>query len=44
MRFLSFKENNLEGGRPTQEYILTLDIAKEICMVAGASPRAKQRT
>ncbi|WP_082137142.1 phage antirepressor KilAC domain-containing protein [Clostridium haemolyticum] len=39
---LSFKENNLEGGRPTQEYILTLDIAKEICMVAGASPRANK--
>ncbi|WP_231147879.1 antA/AntB antirepressor family protein [Clostridium botulinum] len=39
---LSFKENNLEGGRPTQEYILTLNIAKEICMVAGASSKANK--
>lgn len=28
------------GGRPSIEYILKLEIAKEICLVAGASPRA----
>lgn len=28
------------GGRPSVEYILKLEIAKEICLVAGASPRA----
>ena len=30
------------GGRPTEEYILKLEIAKEICLVAGASPRANE--
>ena len=30
------------GGRPTEEYILKLEIAKEICLVAGASPRANK--
>lgn len=30
------------GGRPTVEYILKLEITKEICLVAGASPRANE--
>ena len=30
------------GGRPSVEYILKLEIAKEICLVAGASPRANE--
>lgn len=28
------------GGRPSIDYILKLEIAKEICLIAGASPRA----
>ncbi|MCG6589483.1 phage antirepressor Ant, partial [Clostridioides difficile] len=31
-----------QGGRPAIEYILNLEIAKEICLVAGASPRANK--
>ncbi|WP_200801810.1 antA/AntB antirepressor family protein, partial [Clostridioides difficile] len=31
-----------QGGRPTDEYIIKLEIAKEICLVAGASPRANK--
>ena len=31
------------GGRPTEDYILKLEIAKEICLVAGASPRANEQ-
>lgn len=27
------------GGRPSIDYILKLEIAKEICLVAGASPK-----
>ena len=30
------------GGRPSMDYILKLEIAKEICLVAGASPRANE--
>lgn len=30
------------GGRPSIDYILKLEIAKEICLVAGASPRANE--
>ena len=32
------------GGRPSLEYILTVDIAKEICMVVGVSPRTNAET
>lgn len=40
--FFAFKGENPKGGRPSQEYMLKLDIAKEICMVAGANPRASK--
>ena len=33
-----------QGGRPTTEYILTMDIAKEICMCVGVSPRTNEET
>ena len=32
------------GGRPSTEYILTTDIAKEICMVVGVAPRTNAET
>lgn len=32
------------GGRPSIEYILKLDIAKEICMVTGIAPRTNDET
>ena len=32
------------GGRPSTEYILTTDIAKEICMVVGVAPRTNPET
>ena len=31
------------GGRPSIDYILKLEIAKEICLVAGTSPRANEQ-
>ncbi len=38
---LHFKgKQNGSGGHNKKDYILKIDIAKEICMVAGASPRA----
>ena len=32
------------GGRPGVEYILTVDIAKEICMGVGVAPRTNEET
>lgn len=32
------------GGRPSIEYQLTVELAKEICMVAGVAPRANKET
>lgn len=32
------------GGRPCIEYQLTVELAKEICMVAGVAPRANKET
>lgn len=36
-KVFSLQGNNSKGGRPTEEYKLTLDIAKEICMITGLS-------
>ena len=43
-KVLPFKVKNLSGGRHTEEYILVLDIAKEICMKVGAAPRTNKET
>ncbi|MBW6411844.1 antA/AntB antirepressor family protein [Clostridium weizhouense] len=40
---LKAKTSNV-GGRPTIEYILTIEIAKEICMIAGIAPNANEET
>lgn len=43
--FSSLKGKTSEnGGRPSTEYILTLDAAKEICMIAGVAPRSNKET
>jgi anti-repressor protein len=39
--FFPLKEES-KGGRPLIDYILKLETAKEICLVAGASPRANE--
>ena len=39
--FFPLKEES-NGGRPFIEYIIKLETAKEICLVAGASPRANK--
>ena len=41
--FLPLKEEST-GGRPSIEYVLKLDTAKEICMVVGVAPRANSET
>ena len=41
--FIPLKEEST-GGRPSVDYILTLDIAKEICMVVGVAPRTNAET
>lgn len=40
--FCSIKEST--GGRPSVDYILTLDIAKEICMVTGVGSNTNKDT
>ena len=41
--FLKGKTSEI-GGRPSTEYQLTVELAKEICMVAGVAPRANKET
>ena len=41
--FLKGKTSEV-GGRPSTEYQLTVELAKEICMVAGVAPRANKET
>lgn len=41
--FFPLKEES-SGGRPGIEYVLTVDIAKEICMCVGVSPRTNEET
>lgn len=41
--FFPLKEEST-GGRPSIEYQLTVELAKEICMVAGVAPRANKET
>ena len=42
--FIRFKTKNPNGGRPSEEYTLTLECAKEIAMVTGATPRMNKET
>lgn len=43
--FSSLKGETSEvGGRPTTEYVLAIDTAKEICMIAGVAPRTNEKT
>lgn len=41
--FFLLKEESI-GGRPRIDYIIKLDIAKEICMVVGVAPRTNEET
>ena len=40
---VAFKDELSKTGQTKNEYILKLEIAKEICLVAGASPRANEQ-
>ena len=42
--FSPLKGKTSNGGRPEMKYTLAVDIAKEICMVAGAAPRTNKET
>ena len=42
--FSPLKAKTSNGGRPEMKYTIALDIAKEICMVAGAAPRSNDNT
>ena len=42
--FLPLKEETPSEGRPKMKCTIALDIAKEICMVAGAAPRTNKKT
>ena len=45
IEFTSLKgKTSCNGGRPTIEYALAIDTAKEICMVVGVSPRTNEET
>ena len=39
-----FKNELSKTGQTTHDYILTIDIAKEICMVVGVAPRTNEET
>ncbi|WP_373845594.1 antA/AntB antirepressor family protein, partial [Clostridium sp.] len=39
-----FKREQISGIKTSIEYILTLDTAKEICMIAGVAPRTNEET
>ena len=39
-----FKEGLSKTGQTKTDYILTIDIAKEICMVVGVAPRTNEET
>lgn len=41
--FFPLKEEST-GGRPSIDYALKIDIAKEICMVVGVAPRTNEET
>jgi anti-repressor protein len=39
-----FKREQVSGVKTSIEYILTLDTAKEVCMIAGVAPRTNEET
>lgn len=39
-----FKREQVSGTKTSIEYLLTLDTAKEICMIAGIAPRTNEET
>lgn len=42
--FIRFKTKNPKGGRPTEEFKLTLELAKELCMAIGITPALNKET